>query len=143
MSDNFKDTAYRMHESSGILFDKEQWFNANYLAGYVCECYCKLVLGMALNSGESLSKNNVQQYRHNVGLMRDDIDYIMLNGTSVMKYCLDLNNTCGNIINEWNPFDRYGSNSHKLNDKELAEKINKEINVLAEKILEMDVDGVI
>ena len=48
MDDNYRDAVYRMYESSDVLFEKQQWFNANYLAGYVLECYCKLILLMAV-----------------------------------------------------------------------------------------------
>ncbi len=39
MDDNYRNAVYRMYESSDVLFEKQQWFNANYLAGYVLECY--------------------------------------------------------------------------------------------------------
>lgn len=32
MPDNYQDTAYRMYDSSHLLFQKKQWFNANYLS---------------------------------------------------------------------------------------------------------------
>lgn len=143
MADNFKDTAYRMHESSGILYEKQQWFNANYLGGYVLECYCKLILSVTLACGEQLSRVSVQNYRHDINSMKTDIDLILLNGGSAVKYCIDLNTTCGNIISSWNPNYRYESSTYCLNSNNLAEKINEEMNRLMDTILEMDVDGVI
>lgn len=41
--DNFKDALFRMYEGADVLYDNSQWINFAYLAGYVAECYCKLI----------------------------------------------------------------------------------------------------
>lgn len=132
-----------MIESSGVLYDNQQWFNANYLAGYVLECYCKLVLSYAIQIGQGVGRNNVRGYSHSIKSMKDDIDCLMISGTQISSYCIDLHDACSNILTHWNPNNRYESNSHVLGDKVLAEDIKKEVKRLTELVLKMDVDGVI
>ena len=143
LADNYKDTIYRMHESSCILYDKEQWFNANYLAGYVLECYCKLVLNFAMELGIQLTRGSTKSYSHDVYAMRNEIDLLMQSGATITKYCIDLNQKCSHIISNWHPNYRYEADSHALGRIDLSEQINKEIKILIDIILKMDVDGVI
>ena len=42
--DNFYDTAKRMHKSSETLHNNNEFHNACYLAGYVVECYAKIIV---------------------------------------------------------------------------------------------------
>lgn len=143
MADNYKDTAYRMYESSIVLYNNNLWFNSNYLAGYVLECYCKLILSYTLEQGESLSQDNIRRYSHNIASMRDEIDLILQGEGVASQYCMDLSSECNNIIMNWNPNLRYESTTHILNDSTLANEINKEIEKLMGIILKMEVDGVI
>jgi hypothetical protein len=143
VADNYKDTAYRMFESSEILYRNGQWFNANYLAGYVLECYCKLVLLYTLNCGETLSRGSVRGYSHDIESMRDEIDLILLNGGNASQYCIDICNVCNGIIANWKPNYRYEASSHALNNNTLANDIKLEIASLIDLILTMEVDGVI
>lgn len=143
LADNYKDTIYRMHDSSCILYDNEKWFNANYLAGYVLECYCKLVLDFAMKEGTHLTKSTIRGYSHNVQAMRDEIDLLMQSGTAVTKYCIDLNQKCSHIIANWHPEKRYEADTHVLGSSDLSDEINKEIKFLIDIILKMDIDGVI
>lgn len=143
MADNYKDTAYRMFESSEILYGKSQWFNANYLAGYVLECYCKLVLSYTLNCGETLSRGTIRGYSHDINSMRNEIDLILLNGGTASQYCIDICNACNKIMANWNPNYRYEASSHALNNDILANDIKLETESLIELILTMEVDGVI
>lgn len=82
MADNYYDTVYRMYEASDLLFNNEQWFNANYLAGYVAECYCKLVLQISRQEGYCFhgGKNRERDFGHNVEEMHDEIALLALNG---------------------------------------------------------------
>lgn len=143
MADNYKDTAYRMYESSKMLYANRQWFNANYLAGYVLECYCKLILSYTLSCGEQLSRDSIKKYSHNLDTMRSEIDLIALNGGNASQYCIEIHNTCNKIIKNWNPYYRYESSSHALNNSGLANDIKLEMETLMNLILTMEVDGVI
>jgi hypothetical protein len=143
VADNYKDTAYRMYESSEILYKNKQWFNSNYLAGYVLECYCKLILSYTLSCGGVLSRTTIRGYSHDIDSMRNDIDLILLSGGNASQYCIDICVKCSKIISNWNPNCRYENATHILNDSVLANDINLEIENLINLILKMEVDGVI
>ncbi len=144
MADNYHDTVYRMYEASDLLFHNEQWFNANYLAGYVAECYCKLILQISRREGYCFqgSKNSERDFGHNVEGMYDEIALLAMNGYSISAYCIDLSIECSEILNHWNPNRRYESNACILNSKELGESIHKEMEKLIDYIIKMEVDGV-
>lgn len=143
MADNFKDTAYRMYESSGILFKDKQWFNANYLAGYILECYCKLVLTCELSCGGSLTRASVRGYSHNINELRNEVDLILLTGGTASQYCINICTECNELYLNWNPKFRYEDDTYIFNDSLLAKSINDEINRIIYIVLQMEVDGVI
>lgn len=140
--DNFKDTAYRMYEDTEILLNNNKWFNSCYLSGYVLECYCKLILDNAITNG-IVSGRGVRSYSHRVADMEGDITMVSLSPYAISKYCLDLNSTCVNLINGWNPNNRYNSNGSDWDNKAKAENCKKECDLLIEEILKMELDGVI
>ena len=121
MSDNYHDTVYRMYESSDVLYKAQNWFNANYLAGYVLECYCKLILLISSNQGHDFSNNkhNVRVFGHDVNELKDEIDLISLEGCAISSYCLDVRSMCPEILDNWNPNKRYESNESILNTETL------------------------
>lgn len=139
------DTVYRMYESSDLLYKQQQWFNANYLGGYVLECYCKLILMIASQQGYTFSKkrHNVRQFMHDVYELKDEVDLISLNGGLSSGYCLDVQNACTNLLNNWNPNKRYEADSGILNNEVLAEKIHTEVEILMDLIIKMEIDGVL
>lgn len=145
MPDNYHDTAYRMYESSDILYKKRQWFNANYLAGYVAECYCKLILLISVGQGHIFSNNrhNVRTFGHEVNDLKDEVDLISLEGCAVSSYCLDVQNVCPNILNNWNPNKRYEADNSMLNTDILAADIHTEVEELMDMIIKMEIDGVL
>lgn len=145
MPDNYQDTAYRMYDSSHLLFQKKQWFNANYLSGYILECYCKLVLTLYSQHGYSFSRGHstLRSFGHKLSDLKNEIDLISLSGCAASSYCLDILSTCPNTLNEWDPKRRYEPDCSTLNTKTLAEKIHMETESLIDMIMKMDIDGVI
>ena len=141
--DNFKDTAYRMYEDTLVLHENKKWFNACYLAGYVLECYSKLIIDNAMTLGINTQKKSVRGYSHNTILMNSEIKNINLLCGSLSQYCIDLNIDCNTIINNWNPLDRYNENNVTWNQEAIADKFKEEIDILIEQIMKMELDGVI
>ena len=145
MSDNYHDTVYRMYESSDILYKQKQWFNSNYLAGYVLECYCKLILLISVEQGHAFSggHNSIKAFGHGLVELKDEIGLISLEGCAVSSYCIDVQSCCLNLINNWNPNKRYGADSSILNKDNLALDIHAEIEELMDMVIKMEVDGVL
>lgn len=145
MRDNYHDTVYRMYESSDILYKNQQWFNANYLAGYVLECYCKLILLMASQQGYSYSghRHNVKEFKHNVNELKEEVELINLRGGLSAGYCLDVQSVCTNLLNSWNPNKRYEADSGILNNEALALRIHNEVEAIMDLIIKMEIDGVL
>lgn len=141
--DNFKDTAYRMYEDVEVLQKNSRWFNCCYLSGYVVECYCKLVLDNAITNGIAIRKSSVRAYSHNVNDMEIDLRNISISNNILSQYCLDLNIVCNNILNNWNPLNRYNNSTSDWNKEENAEKYKNEIESVLEQIISMELDGVI
>lgn len=145
MPDNYHDTAYRMYDSSRLLYEKAQWFNANYLSGYILECYCKLVLILYSQDGRpfSGSHSTIRSFGHQLSDLKNEIDLISLTGCAASGYCLDILITCPNIYRNWNPNRRYEPDSSILNTESLAEKIHAETDALIDMIMQMEIDGVL
>lgn len=145
MADNYHDTVYRMYEASDLLYRNTQWFNANYLAGYVLECYCKLILQISRQEGYEFQsgKTSEKGFRHHINEMLDEIGLMEIDGYSISAYCIEVAQVCPVLLENWNPFDRYESNSYILNSKEMGDCIHKELEVLIDQIIKMEVDGVL
>ncbi len=142
-NDNYHDTVYRMYESVDILYKKRQWFNANYLSGYILECYCKLILLISANEGHIFSNNrqNVMDFGHKVSDLKTELNLITFEGCAVSSYCLDVQSVCTNILNHWNPNKRYEADSSIWNTETLASDIHAEIELLMDMVIKMEIDG--
>lgn len=145
MNDDYRDTAYRMYESSDILFQRQQWFNANYLAGYIAECYCKLVLMASAEQGHSFSheRRNIRDFGHKIVDLNDETALVSFEGCAVSAYCLDMRSICPNILDHWNPNRRYEGDESVLNTDRMAADIHTERERLMDMIMKMEIDGVI
>ncbi len=145
MADNYHDAVYRMYESSDILYKKQQWFNANYLAGYILECYSKLILSLSAGQGHVFSHNyqHVRDFGHSLIDLKNELVLISFGGCAVSGYCLDIQNDCGNILANWNPNRRYEADSSILNTEELAADIRREAEKLMDMVITMEIDGVL
>ncbi len=141
--DNFKDTAYRVYQDVEILHKNSRWFNCCYLAGYIAECYCKLILNNAITSGFPVSQKEVRKYSHKIEAMHLDLEKIYATSHILSKYCLDLRVSCSSILNEWDPKLRYEDNQAAWNQQDAADKYKQEVECLIEQIKIMQLDGVI
>lgn len=140
--DYYQDTAIRMCDSSTILYKNKQWLNACYLAGYVVECYGKRMVELAEES-EAFEGQAARSFSHQIVDLNEYVKNIAVMGSPLSAYCQDLGVMCPVLLSGWNPFTiRYASDSHEWNTEETAEKIHKEIEMLAETIIQMQVDGV-
>lgn len=140
--DNYQDTAIRMCDSSTILYRNKQWLNACYLAGYVVECYGKRMVELEAESGD-FEGQATRGFSHHIDNLNEYVKNIAVMGSPLSAYCKDLEVICPVLLSGWNPFTiRYASNSHEWNTEETAEKIYKEMEALADTIIQMQVDGV-
>ncbi len=142
MPDNFFVTAERMHDSSKLLHEETHYHNACYTAGYVAECYLKiLVLQMSMPRplfGRS-------GYGHDVSLLNSEIlSYISSNSavSPFSRYSLDMGVSCPSIYTSWNPLKRYDDTSGWDNDL-VSNNFQHEQGICFEKIISMYVDGLI
>jgi hypothetical protein len=71
MADNFLDTAERMHDSSKELHKLNHNHNACYLAGYVGECYLKLIVD------QTTSLSSPRRYGHDINRMNTALHYFI------------------------------------------------------------------
>lgn len=144
MADNYKDTAYRMYDSAQVLYKDEMWFNTCYLAGYVAECYCKEILLLAAYNGYAFQNaDNVKKFSHKLDKLQDEVEIIAGMGGATSLYCHDIQSECPTIYANWNPLERYQSDSYIFNHKETADKMIEEMEMLMEYIIQMEIDGVL
>jgi hypothetical protein len=138
MPDNFFMTAERMHDSSKNLHSATHYHNACYLAGYVMECYGKILVQKAVI-------RNPKMYSHNVvNINTDLIAYLASSSASTAfwrKYIIDISLECPAMLRGWNPNHRY-EDAILWNDH-ASENYQKEQEKCFEKIIEMHLDGLI
>jgi HEPN domain-containing protein len=101
MPDNFRITAERMRDSSKLLHENSHFHNACYFAGYVCECYLKVIVENDSNL------RRPRTYSHSI----TDLIYAITSASTIpaqfrpflLNYAVD----CASIISSWNPNSRY------------------------------------
>jgi HEPN domain-containing protein len=136
MPDNFLVTAERMHDSSKLLHDANHYHNACYTAGYVAECYLKILV--------RLVSGNPRQYGHDVVRLFNDIDNQIntaSTATHLRNYLIDMRINCPNIYN-WNPNKRYEDNGNWDNNT-MSNSFQQEQEICFAKIISMYIDGLI
>ena len=138
MPDNFFVAAKRMNDSSKVLSDSNQYHNACYLAGYVGECYLKLLV-------ESISTlGPAKKYSHQVSKMYTDIDHAITSGTGIpqfRQYLIDMAVDCPSM-QKWKPEIRYEDTS-SWSDVAIDAAFQAEKIKCFDKITEMYIDGII
>jgi hypothetical protein len=72
MPDSFFDTAERMYDSSKALHKEAHFHNASYMAGYVLECYGKILLSLD-------PAQNPRSYSHRVININTYLQYLLTN----------------------------------------------------------------
>lgn len=135
MSQYFQ-TAERMLQSSKILHENNQFFNACYLAGYVVECYQKIVIQI-LDSNPKMIHDLDELKEHYKRLKATR------RGQRLVKDSLavDIEAKFPSVFQLWNPTHRY-DDTHKW-DEESSLKLQKEIKQCNHILARMRTNGYI
>jgi hypothetical protein len=137
--DNFYDTAKRMHKSSETLHNNNEFHNACYLAGYVVECYAKIIVGLSYKlTQEELAK----EFSHDLKKLNIELQYI-LSHSQYSAYIVDMNTDFISLISgnlKWNPEKRYVVSSNNWN-KSNSDNFQNEIQVAMQKLTQIELDG--
>ena len=103
MADNYRFTAERTQRSSKALHDSENYFDACYLAGYVVECYMKVLY-------KHVTKNDPALV-HDLSKLKSQLKGIkkVSTATALQKkgFWLDVEQYCQRICKDWDPKYRY------------------------------------
>lgn len=109
MADNYLKTAERMYNSSKLLHQQSHFHNACYLAGYVAECYLKILVQKTPAITIPLFGN--KGFKHDINRINAELHYVISSSTvapSLFKsHLLDMSIDCPKICNQWNPLRRY------------------------------------
>lgn len=137
--DNYYDTSLRMYNSSKTLHIFDDYHNSCYLAGYVIECYAKIILGLHYNIDAIQLRRN---YSHKLDIMDTQFNYIVAS-SSYSEYMVDMILDFPNITTgsqRWDPIKRYINHPNQWTDINSKDYQN-EMEVAMEKIAKMKVDG--
>jgi hypothetical protein len=143
--DNYYITAIRMYDSSKILHTNLDYFNACYMAGYVIECYAKIIISIVYTA-QTIEIAHL--YRHSIKDLDREIKYV-LNDSNIgsvinPKYILNIDSNFPDIckgIAKWDPFKRY-DDSYPW-DQNTSNKFQSQIINAINILLEMKVDGLL
>lgn len=143
--DNFKVAAERIFNDMELLFKEKRWFNSCYFAGYVTECYMKIILSQIMGkTPDEVKEFSHSLYRLNIELK--DLYSSFINGGLIPpNYICDLNIVCPTIKfggQKWHPEKRYSDGIGEW-EESTAIKYNYEANEIMLKIIQMQIDGVI
>jgi hypothetical protein len=135
MADNFRVTAERMRYSSKLLHENNHFHNACYLAGYVCECYLKVIVENAPNL------KSPKAYKHNI----TDLIYAITSASTIpaqfrpflINYAVD----CATITSSWSPNSRYDDTSGW--DQNKSNQFQLEMEKCFDKVAEMYISSLI
>lgn len=134
--DNFYDTAKRMHKSSETLHNNGEYHNACYLAGYVVECYAKIVVDL------SVSSPTPRSFGHDINRLNTELQYLLGNNSSLSSYILDGHTDFRQIILYWNPVNlRYIETQNSISSQTISNDFQNEIQLAMQKLAQMQLDG--
>lgn len=137
MADDFYATAKRMHKSSKTLHDNSEYHNACYLAGYVVECYAKIVVGL---SYDFTSVELAKEFSHDLKKLNKELEYIVTH-SSYSPYIVDMRSDFATIllnVTKWHPTKRYSSN---IWSPQNSTAFQTEIQLAMQKLAQMKLDG--
>lgn len=136
--DNYYDTSNRMFKSSKSLHSNKEFHNSCYLAGYVIECYAKIIIGISYG----FNSTDLKEFRHDLQKMRREFQYILLH-SSISSYMLDISTDLTTISSgnsRWDPMKRYcDTRSEWLEVNSNAYQI--EMTFAMQKIAQLKLDG--
>lgn len=132
--DNFYDTAKRMQKSSETLHNNGEYHNACYLAGYVVECYAKIVVGLFS------ATRTPRSFGHNIVNLNNELQYLLGSNSSLSAYIVNGSTDFSQIISSWNPHNRYTT---QITEWNLNNSIDyqTEIQLAMQKLTQMQLDG--
>jgi HEPN domain-containing protein len=139
MPDSFFTTADRMHDSSRVLHGNHHYHNACYTAGYVVECYMKLMIELTPSLGTPRS------FSHRISDMNNELQYAISSSTTIAaysSYLLDLSTECSEILSKWNPIKRYADPS-AWDSAIVSEQFQQEMEKCYNKVIELHIAGLI
>jgi len=133
--DNFYDTAKRMYKSSETLHNNSEYHNSCYLAGYVVECYAKIVVGV-------FSTGTPRSFGHNIGRLDIELQNILAGNSSLSAYILSGPADFNSVLSNWNPGSlRYTDSSRTLSNQSMSNNFQTEIQSAMRKLAQMEIDG--
>lgn len=136
--DNFYETSNRMYNSSNILHANSQFHNSCYLAGYVVECYAKIVIGISYGFAAS----DLKEFSHDLKKMKREFDYIFRH-SSVANNILDVSADLSTIFNgtkKWHPMKRYCDSREEWLETN-SNNYQREMSLAMQKIAQIKLDG--
>jgi hypothetical protein len=144
--ENYYKTARRTALSSKTLHNNGEFFNSCYLAGYVLECYTKLLLKKALNLTDvDLKKefsHDIKKLNQIITILKEDPSAYGLLDT---KYLIDITSTCNSMVrgtNKWDPNKRYNTDETIWNSS-VSNEYQLSVSIIMAEISKMKLDGVI
>lgn len=133
--DNFYDTAKRMYKSSETLHNNSEYHNACYLAGYVVECYAKIIVGV-------FSTGIPRRFGHNISNLDIELQNILSGNSSLSAYIMSGPADFNSVLSNWNPGNlRYTESSLTLSNQILSSNFQTEIQTAMQKLAQMEIDG--
>ncbi len=136
MSDHFFSTAKRMYKSSETLHNNGEYHNACYCAGYVIECYAKILIGLSYND-PTISR----EYSHALNKLDDELQYILTH-SSLASHIVQMRTYFPTIVrgeNKWHPLKRYFIESQEF-DQPTSEKYKTETTNAIRILSQMSLD---
>lgn len=137
--DNYYDTSKRMYISSKTLHDNGDFHNSCYLAGYIIECYAKIIIGLSYGFNHSELASN---FRHDLRKMDREFNYIF-SYSSLSPYMISMTTDFSTILigsNKWNPMNRYIEQNGEWIESNSINYQN-EVNIAMAKIAQMHLNG--
>lgn len=136
--DNYYDTAERMYKSSKTLHTNHEFHNSCYLAGYVVECYAKIIIGLTYG----FTYTDLKEFGHDIKKMRKEFQYIFSH-SSFSSYMLDIQTDFSTISQgslRWNPMNRYCDTNTEWIEKNSID-YQSELLFAMQKIAQLKLDG--
>jgi len=127
-----------MYKSSQTLHNNLEYHNSCYLAGYVVECYAKIIIGITYG----FNSTDLKVFGHDLKEMRKEFQYI-LSHSSISSYMLDMPTNFSKILagsTKWNPMKRYSDISNEWLEVS-SNDYQKEIVFAMQQIAQMKIDG--
>lgn len=132
--DNYYDTAIRMYKSAQSLHVNQEFHNSCYVAGYVIECYVKIIYNLmsGLNPAHS----------HNIlNLNNQCLQYIASGNATNQAYFVDSTTNFSNVLLQWSPVNsRYTEILNEFLETD-SHNFQGEIEIAMNEIAKMKIDG--